>query len=384
MENENTNLDKLEDKKSFSTKFQNWIKNKKSKAIIIIISAVSIIAVIVAIAVALHLTPQERTSVDKVVDCISDIGEVTPESYDKISEARRLYDNLTTKQQIFVSNKNLLKDAETQLFSIQISHTISLIDKIGTVTLASESAICDAENYFNQLTEEQKEKVTNADKLSAAKDKFDSLLCEDCISKINNIGTVTLGKEQAIVDAETCYSKLSDDSKKKITNHNVLVDARAKFSKLKKEAEEKAKTLSPRDSFKNSSWEITYQKTSLVTRITPDVRDGAYLYYGCDNDEIIVDAVFKIKNISADELKIDGIVDNVVVTYKDKYTYNDFRAYYSTADDIDAVYDWDTIDPLKTATLHIGMWIPRTAKTEGGSLKVKLDVLGQEKIIVVK
>lgn len=34
MENENTNLDKVEDKKSFLTKFQNWIKNKNLKQLL--------------------------------------------------------------------------------------------------------------------------------------------------------------------------------------------------------------------------------------------------------------------------------------------------------------------------------------------------------------
>ncbi len=317
---------------------------------------------------------------------VEQIGMVSIDSEDKISAAEEAYKVLTDKEKESVAEGHAILTEKRDAFEEEkkIASVVALIEAIGDVTLNSEAAINDAEKHFNKLTEDQKEKVTNADKLSAAKDKYNSLLCENCISKINAIGTVTLYNQQAIVEAEACYNKLSADYKKKITNHNILLEARNEYTRLEKEAAEEAKKLSPNDLFNNGSWEITYKKTSLSTRITPDKKKSFYLYYGCDDDEIIVDVVFTIKNISGDELKVLGIVDNVVVTYNDKYTYDNYRTIYSISDDIDVAYDWDSIEPLKTATLHIGMWIPRTAKTDDGPLKVKLNILGEEKIIIVK
>lgn len=340
---------------------------------------------------------EKSEAVTNFESLVEQIGIVSIDSEGKISEAEDAYKVLSDKEKesvaeiyaLLVEKRNaldkLVKEAQIKAEQEkQVASVVALIDAIGDVTLDSEYAIKEAEKQFNKLTKEQKEKVANADKLSAATDKYNSMLCENCISIINNIGTVTLDNQQAIVEAEACYNRLSADNKKKITNYNILVEARNEYTRLEKEAAEKAKMLSPNDSFNNDSWEVAYKETSLTTRIKPDVLRNYYRYYGCDDDEIIVDIVFTIKNISGDELKINGIVDNVVVTYKDKYTYDDYNTIYSISDDISVAYDWHSIEPLKTATLHIGVWIPRTAKTDDGSLKVKLNILGEEKIIIVK
>lgn len=325
-------------------------------------------------------------AVTKFESLVEQVGMVSIDSGVKISAAEEAYKALTDKEKESVAESYAILTEKRDAFEKEkkLAAVVAFINAIGDVTLSSEVAINDAEKHFNQLTEDQKEKVTNADKLLAAKDKYNSLLCENCMSKINDIGIVTLDNQQAIIEAEDCYNRLSADNKKKITNYNILVEAREEYIRLEKEAAEKEKMIFPNDSFKNDSWEITYIKTSLSTRITPDVLRSVYAYYSCDDDEIIVDVVFTIKNISGDELKILGIVDNVVVTYKDKYTYDNYRTIYSISDDISVAYSWDSIEPLKTATLHIGMWIPRSAKTDDGSLKVKLNILGEEKLIVLK
>ena len=49
------------------------------------------------------------------------------------------------------------------------------ISQIGTVTESSESAITDAENLFNHLTEEEKSSVKNSEQLVNARKTYETI-----------------------------------------------------------------------------------------------------------------------------------------------------------------------------------------------------------------
>lgn len=53
------------------------------------------------------------------------------------------------------------------------------------------------------------------------------------VALIDAIGTVSLGSEAQIVEAEEAYNALSDKNKEKVTNYDVLVSARAEYDLLK-------------------------------------------------------------------------------------------------------------------------------------------------------
>ena len=76
------------------------------------------------------------------------------------------------------------------------------ISQIGTVTESSESAITDAENLFNHLTEEEKSSVKNSEQLVNARKTYETILEEKKLqsvtSLIDAIGSVSLTSEEAI------------------------------------------------------------------------------------------------------------------------------------------------------------------------------------------
>ena len=113
----------------------------------------------------------------------------------------------------------------------------NLIDKIGDVTLDSKMAIDTARKAYDALSDENKEKVTNYDKLVAAEKKLNELEIENVEKLIDDIGTVTLDKESKINAAKEAYDALTDSQKEQISNYDVLKKAIDKLAELKKAAE---------------------------------------------------------------------------------------------------------------------------------------------------
>lgn len=86
-----------------------------------------------------------------------------------ISAVRRTYNNADNKTQSYVTNYSDLEQAEKTLNDLLVTDVIQKIDAIGTVTLGSESAISDAQNAFNNLGGIQ-DQVTNIETLRQAKE----------------------------------------------------------------------------------------------------------------------------------------------------------------------------------------------------------------------
>lgn len=118
---------------------------------------------------------------------------------------------------------------------------INLIDRIGDVTLDSKTAIDTARKAYDALSEENKEKITNYDKLVAAEKKLSELEIEHVEKLIDAIGTVTLDKEDQIKAAKEVYDALTDAQKKQVSNYDVLKKAIEKLEELKK-ADDKKET----------------------------------------------------------------------------------------------------------------------------------------------
>jgi hypothetical protein len=117
-----------------------------------------------------------------------------------------------------------------------------LIEKIGTVTLDSESAINTADTAYNKLSKEGKSYVTKTDVLKKAKTDLNALkvqLAADqaaakaVTDKITAIGNVTLDSEAAITDARTSLDALTDAQKPMVSNQDVLTAAETSLQGLK-------------------------------------------------------------------------------------------------------------------------------------------------------
>ena len=187
---------------------------------------------------------------------IDAIGEVTLESEQAITDARKAYDALTDVQKQLVSNLDKLTAAEQKLAELQEQAEIDAankaaakavedkIDAIGKVTLESEQAITDARKAYDALTDAQKKLVPNVDKLTAAEQKLaelqeqaeseaaDKAAAKAVEDKINAIGKVTLESEQAITDARKAYDALTDAQKKLVSNLDKLIAAEKELAKL--------------------------------------------------------------------------------------------------------------------------------------------------------
>lgn len=116
------------------------------------------------------------------------------------------------------------------------ANVVSMINKIGTVTLNSLSVIEAAEEAYAALSAEAKALVTNYAKLQQAREAYEELyettIVSHVISMISSIGEVTLDDKATIEEAEKAYAKLTQTQKNQVTNYNVLVSAREQLNEL--------------------------------------------------------------------------------------------------------------------------------------------------------
>ena len=119
------------------------------------------------------------STVEKLIDAIGD--PVTLDDEAKIEAARKAYESLNEDQKAEVDPDKLAKlnEAEETLSDLKVARAMELIDAIGDpVTLNDENAIGRARNYYNnQLSDAERERVENYDKLTAA---------EKALQKIKN------------------------------------------------------------------------------------------------------------------------------------------------------------------------------------------------------
>ena len=182
-------------------------------------------------------TAEEKLSklqVENAESKISVIGDVTLDSKDAIKDARDTYDALTDDQKKQVTNYDVLETAEAKLSDLQVENVKTKIDGIGEVTLSSSSTIKAARTAYNALTDDQKKQVTNYDVLEAAEKKLSDLQVENVKNKIDGIGEVTLSSSSTIKAARSAYNALTADQKKQVTNYDVLQKAESELSDLQK------------------------------------------------------------------------------------------------------------------------------------------------------
>ena len=180
-----------------------------------------------------------------VEDKIDAIGEVTLDSENAIQAARAAYDALTEEQKAEVKNYNKLTAAEARLADLQAAKPVEkLIDAIGEVTLASESAIQAARAAYDALTEAQKAEVRNYDVLTAAEARLaNQKAAKPVEDSINAIGEVTLDSESAIQVARAAYDALTEEQKAEVKNYDKLTAAEAAYARLLAEQSERLEKI---------------------------------------------------------------------------------------------------------------------------------------------
>lgn len=332
---------------------------------------------------------EARNSYDKLkaedtIKRISEIGKVTSKSKNKIDSAESSYESLTNEQKKLVSNIDDLTNAKKQFSLLKIEDVSEKIKQIGNVTIESRDKIKTARNSYEQLTDDEKQQVSNYNDLTDAEDKYNKVAINECTSLINSIGEVTLKSKNKIDKAKNLYDSLSDELKEKIKNYDILKEATEKYEKLEQQEEEKKRTLNSGNMIKTSKWEITYKKTNISAKIYPNSTSGYYRYYYADDDSTFVDVVFQIKNIDTDILGIEDLISDCTVQYNGSDLNKSYTLYTSNGTELDQVYSWDGLDALDSTTLHVAINMPREIQSNNKSITVNLTIAGEDKIIHVR
>ena len=214
--------------------------------------------------------PDNLNLADAVVAMINAIGKVeyTDACKDKIDEANNAYNALTADQKVFVTNLDVLTNAQQTYDNLKAAAdklaadkakadpVIAKINAIGKVeyTDACKNKIDDASKAYEALTDDQKALVRNLDVLTTAQQTYDNLKtaaeklaadkakADPVITKINAIGKVeyTDACKDKIDDANNAYNDLTADQKALVSNLDVLTTAKQTYDNLKTAAEKLA------------------------------------------------------------------------------------------------------------------------------------------------
>lgn len=162
---------------------------------------------------------------------VDDIGEVSPDTVDKITSVQLLSNRLSAEQ------KSQLGDYIDKFSKIKIDLATLTIEDIGEVSIESEEKISRAKSAYALLTDDEKQQISElCDIFLAANEKFNAL---KVIASIDAIGEITLESGNAIENATKMYNNLSENEKALVTNYKVLEDAIAEYSVLLEDEEER-------------------------------------------------------------------------------------------------------------------------------------------------
>lgn len=189
-----------------------------------------------------------------VIEKINEIGTVDLDSEEAIKEARNAYDNLDDDLKQYVSNYDVLEQAEKDWAALI---TLEQAKETAKKELEAYKDLSDyraeQQNELKQIIGEGKIAIdSSADidsvnkALAEAKAKMDAVKTDKQLSdeeaakkvsgQIAEIGTVTLESEDTILAARSVYDALSDEAKALVDNYSVLTDAEAELERLKGEA----------------------------------------------------------------------------------------------------------------------------------------------------
>lgn len=127
---------------------------------------------------------------------------------------------------------------------------IEQIDALGTISSESGPALSKAEAAYRALDDDQKEKVENYETLTNARDEYDSIRAKAVSDAIDSIGEVTLAKADLIDEASDSYSGLTADQKERVTNADTLTAAKTQIDEIRRK-------FAVGDTVTTSNWKAT-------------------------------------------------------------------------------------------------------------------------------
>ena len=198
----------------------------------------------------------------------------------------------------------------------QTQSVIDAINAIGEVTLSSEQSIDTAKNAYDELSDNQRQKVDNYETLTSAESKLaelkedkaqeDKSKADEVISAIDAIGEATLDKKDQISQARSSYDALSPDQKQLVSNYQALSEAEEQIEKL-------GQALAIGETVTTSQWSATLTDAK-VSHTLESSESRTYWEAGDGTCFLIME--FDIECLTSDKPTVDddGLTD-IVATY---------------------------------------------------------------------
>ena len=99
------------------------------------------------------------------------------------------------------------------------------INEIGTISVEKEEEIVNARNAFELLSSEDKTQVSNIEDLIAAESQLKVCKAEQAIDQIGDLEELTYSDRKLVADAQNIYDELNTDEQKLVSNSDTLVNA---------------------------------------------------------------------------------------------------------------------------------------------------------------
>lgn len=208
----------------------------------------------------------DREAAQKVTDQINGIkptDELTYKDYDPVKAIESAYNGLTASQKDYVSQDSVQKltEAVQKVTELKANHEAdqkaadavkAAINQIpDEVTLEAESAVTNAREKYDQLTQDQKNLVDNYQKLTDAESTIEALKQEQtenqaAAQKVTDLinalpDTITLENKAAVEEARAAYDALNDKAEAMVSAEvkTKLVTAENTIARLEKEQADK-------------------------------------------------------------------------------------------------------------------------------------------------
>ena len=147
------------------------------------------------------------------INSLPDADKVTTADKEKIEAARKVYNDLTDDQKKKVSNDTLKKltDAEDALAAATVSEEIGALPDADKITAENKAAIEAAKKAYDELTDEQKQYVDKT-----TKEKLETAVTALAIVLLPAADEITAANKEAIEAARKAYNALSDEQKSEL------------------------------------------------------------------------------------------------------------------------------------------------------------------------
>ena len=161
---------------------------------------------------------------------------------DVVNAAAVQYNSLSADLKGKVTNAAKLTNALSTLNDLRVSNVISLIDRIGNVSVTNDylDEITAARSAYDALSAENKAKVTNYSKLTAAEAAYKNIAVDALNNRIANLASPSTATNRAQIESLTAqyqavvssYGELEDSQKASVVGYKAVLDGLETLAKM--------------------------------------------------------------------------------------------------------------------------------------------------------